>query len=251
MVDNRIVRALSDNWALKLAALALAILLWMAVRADDPEAATFRNVPVNVDLRDPGWRLVEVEPEAVHVTVLGPTSELLTLASDPPRIVLPVERVADSVETQVVPVQWVQLPRPITRARVVGLRPDTIRLRYERLATRSLPVRVRLEGQVEEGYELVGPIATNPSTVEVRGPARLVTAMDSVPLMPVDLSGLRSTTNVPARVDSVALGPIRASPPEVNVVLRVVPRERDDELDEGPAPDQDPRSVRSPRSTPR
>jgi YbbR domain-containing protein len=248
-VDNRIVRALSDNWALKLAALALAILLWMAVRADDPRTTEFRSVPVNVDLRDPGWRLVEVEPEAVHVTVLGPTSELLGL--DPPRIVLPVERVADSVETQVVPLQWVQLPRAVTRTRVVSLRPDTIRLRYERLATRSLPVRVRIEGQVEEGYELVGPIATNPSTVEVRGPARLVTAMDSVPLIPVDLSGLRSTTNVPARVDSLALGPIRASPREVNVVLRVIPREPDDALDEEPDQGQAPPSRRSPRSTPR
>jgi YbbR domain-containing protein len=234
MVDNRIIRALTDNWALKLAALALAILLWMAVRAEDPEATTFRNVPVNVDLRDPGWRLVDVEPAAVHVTVLGPTSELLTLASDPPRIVLPVERVADSVETQVVPVQWVQLPRPLTRARVIALRPDTIRLRYERLATRTLPLRVRFVGEVEEGFEIVGPVDTNPSTVEVRGPVRLVMELDSVPLIPVDISGLRSTTNVPVRVDSVALGPIRASPPEVNVVLRVTPTEPDPESDDRP-----------------
>lgn len=233
MVYNRIIRALTDNWALKLAALALAILLWMAVRADDPEAATFRNVPVNVDLRDPGWRLVDVEPPAVHVTVLGPTSELLTLAGDPPRIVLPVERVTDSVETQVVPVQWVQLPRPLTRARVIALRPDTIQLRYERLATRSLPARVRFQGEVEEGYEIVGPVATNPALVEVRGPARLVMALDSVPLMPVDLSGLRSTTNVPVRVDSVALGPIRASPPEVNVVVRVTPMDPDPDAEAG------------------
>lgn len=243
MVDNRIIRALSENWALKLAALGLAILLWMAVRADEPEAATFRNVPVNVDLRDPDWRLVEVEPPSVHVTVLGPTSELLTLAGDPPRIVLPQERVADSVETQVVPLQWVQLPRGATRSRVVALRPDTIRLRYERLASRTLPVRVRLEGEVAQGYELADSITTNPATVDVRGPADIVMRLDSVPLVAVDISGLRSTTNVPARVDSAALGPVRVSPAEVNVVLRVSAIEPDQD------PPQQPDGTRPP--TPR
>lgn len=221
---DRFLRALTENWALKLAAVALAVLLWLAVRAPTQQAATFRNVAVQVDLRDPDWRLAAgPEPEAVHVTVLGPTGELLTLAGQGPRIVLPVERVADSVEVQVVPLQWVQLPRGITQARVVGIRPDTVRLRYERLTTRALPVRVRTAGRLPAEYELVLPITTNPPAVQVRGPARLVEALDSVPLVPVDLSGLRSTTNIPARVDSTLLGPVRVTPQEVNVVVRVAP----------------------------
>jgi YbbR domain-containing protein len=236
-VTNRILRALTENWALKLAALTLAVLLWMAVRAGSPRATTFRNIPVQVDLRDPDWRLAEPpQPPAVQVTVIGPTGELLTLAGQPPRIVLLVDRVADTVETQVVPLQWVQLPRDVRQTRVLSLRPDTIRLRYERLVTRTLPVRVRLTGDLPDGYELAPPIQTSPARVDAQGPARLVEFLDSVPLVPVDISGLRSTTNVPARVDSAALGPIRVSPPEVNVLLRVAPVAPPPEVEDTDAP---------------
>lgn len=221
---RRVIRFFTENWALKLAAVALALLLWMAVRASTPKRTMFRNVPVEVDLRDPDWRLVgEPMPSTVSVTVTGPTSELMTLAADPPRIVLPVERVSDSIETQVVPPQWIRVPPGLDRTRIDGLRPDSIRLRYERLASRTLPVRVTTRGDLPEGLALALPIRTTPTTVEVRGPARTLMDLDTVPLLPVDLSGLRSATNVPATVDTLALEDFRVSPTEVNVMLRVVP----------------------------
>jgi YbbR domain-containing protein len=236
-VFERILMALTENWALKIAAIALAIMLWAAVRAGTPRATTFRNVPVQVDLRDPDWRLAsDPDPAAIHVTVQGSAGELMTVAQEGPRFVLPVERVADTVETQVIPLQWVQLPRGARQARVVAVRPDTIRLHYERLVTRTLPVRVRTVGDLPPDYELVLPITTNPAAVQVRGALRHLAQLDSVSLIPVDISGLRSTTNVPARVDSAMLGPLRVSPQEVNVVLRVAPVEPGVETDNGDVP---------------
>jgi YbbR domain-containing protein len=225
-VLSRVVRFFTESWALKLAAVAIAILLWLAVRAGDEDQATFRNIPVTVDLGDPDWRLRgDPEPGVVDVTVQGPTSQLMDLATgQPPRVVLEIERVNDTLESQVVPLQWVDLPRPgIPDTRAVDLEPDTIRLRYERLAARTLPVRIRTEGDLPAGFALSVPINTAPAAVEARGPARLLRELDSVPLLPVDLSGLRSTTNVPTQVDSGALGGITVEPREVNVILRVVP----------------------------
>jgi len=233
-VGNRIALFLTEKWGLKLAALALAILLWLAVRAMDttPVLNTFPNVPVHVDVRDPDWRLAaDPDPPTVHVTVLGSRDELTALLTQPPRIILPVERVADSVETQVVPLQWVQLPRGLMQARVVAVRPDTIRLHYERLATRNVAVRIRTTGELPSGYRLERPVNTNPPLVQLRGPARLVMRLDSVPLLPVDISGLRSTTNVPASIDTVGLGPVEVSPREVNVVLRIVRVENEEPAD--------------------
>lgn len=234
----RVARFFTESWALKLAAVAIAILLWLAVRAGDEGRATFRNTEVAVDLRDPDWRLVGAPmPRTVNVTVQGPTSQLMDLTTgDPPRIVLPIERVSDSVELRVVPERWVQLPPGVPDTRVVGLRPDTIRLRYERLASKTLPVTVRTRGNLPRGLALTIPITTNPAAVEVRGPAHALEGVDSVPLLPVDLAGLRSTTNVPTRVDSAALGDLAVQPREVNVVLRVVPADSQP----GPAPDTAP-----------
>lgn len=233
------IRYITDNWALKLAAVALALLLWLAVRASTPKRTVFRNVPVQVDLRDPGWRLVgEPFPSAVSVTVTGPTRELMALAADPPRIVLPVERVNDSTETQVVPPQWIRLPRglDLTRTRIEGLRPDTIRLRYERLESRTLPVKVRTRGDLPDGLALALPLTTNPSLVDVRGPRRLLTGVDSIPLLPVDLSGIRSATNVPASIDTAALEGLTVTPTEVNVSIRVLPTDSQPGLQPDSAP---------------
>lgn len=222
-VIRSVIRFLTENWALKLAALGLAILLWLAVTANEQQRAVFRNIPVEVDLRDPNWRLDRLEPATVTVHVQGPRGELVELGSDPPRILLPVEGVSDSTESQVVPLQWVQLPAGVRETRVLGLRPDTIRLHYERLASKTVPVVVRTQGHLPEGLALSLPINTNPASVQVRGPANILSRLDSVPLFPVDISGLRSTTNVPVGVDTTELRQLTFEPAEVNVVLRVAP----------------------------
>ncbi|HSH46268.1 MAG TPA: YbbR-like domain-containing protein [Longimicrobiales bacterium] len=226
----RLMGFLTENWALKLAAVALALLLWLGVRANEPRRAEYRNVPVQVDLRDPEWRLAGPPvPSEVSVTVSGSMGSLMTLAGNPPRIVLPVDRVTDPTEVQVVPVHWIQFPAEVERGpggiTVLGLRPDTIRLRYERLETRTLPLQVRTRGSLPEGLALTAPINTTPAVVEVRGPGAQLEAMDSVPLVPVDLSGLRSTTNVPTAVDTSRLRGFTVVPAEVNVVLRVMRRD--------------------------
>ncbi len=221
---KRIIRFFTENWALKLTALVLAILLWLAVQSSKPQMATFRNVPVQVDLRDPDWRLKgEPSPSVIALSVMGPRGDLVSLANNPPRIVLPVERVNDTVQTQVVPPQWVRIPEGLRDVRILDLRPDTVRLHYERLVSRTLPVAVQVKGQLPAGLALELPVTTNPSTVEVRGPRERVQALDSVPLFPVDLAGLRSNTNVPAGVDTTALPGLRVDPSEVNVVLRIQP----------------------------
>lgn len=223
----RIVSFFTEDWALKLTALALAVLLWMTFRADTPQLTEFRNTPIEVDLRDPDWRLEgRPEPSTVDVTIAASTSELWELAANRPRIVLPLERVNDTTETQVVPPQWVRLPPGVDprEARVISIRPDTVRLDFERLATKSVPVRVRTSGDLPRGLALALPIQTNPAAVQVRGPAAALEQLDSIPLRPVELSGLRSTTNVPAAIDTAAVGAaFRFDPREVNVVLRVMP----------------------------
>lgn len=220
----RVIRFFTESWGLKLAALGLAILMWMGVRAGDPERASYPGIPIEVDLQDPDWQLAgPPEPATLSVTVEAPTGELMSLATDPPRIVLPVEQVSDSVESQVVSLQWVRLPGGIRDARVLGLRPDTIRLRYERLTSSSVPVSVRLTGTLPDGFALTRPVNTNPAAVTIRGLMGQVRGVDSVPLLPVDITGLRSTTNVPTQVDTTALDGLLVTPREVNVVLRVVP----------------------------
>ena len=105
-------------------------------------------------------------------------------------------------------------------AEPLGTRPTT---RFQTVDEDLLALARRMEKDLPEGLALVLPIQTNPSVVDVRGPERLLEEIDSVPLLPVDLSGLRGATNVPTSVDTAALEGLRVTPTEVNVILRVVP----------------------------
>jgi YbbR domain-containing protein len=222
----RVYTFFTENWGLKLAALGLAVLLWMSVTANEPERAEFQNIPIAVELQDPGWRLDgPPQPENMTVVVEGPRASLVELSSQSLRIVLPVERVTDTIQSHVVPLQSAQqqIPAHLRQVIVRSLRPDTIMLRFERLASRTVPVQVRLSGRLPAGLALAIPINTNPGAVEVRGPASELAGLDSVPLFPVELTGLRSTTNIPVSVDTTLLRGLSFEPREVNVVLRVTP----------------------------
>jgi YbbR domain-containing protein len=223
-VLSRVYTFFTENWGLKLAALGLAVLLWMSVTANEPERGFF-TVPVSVELRDPDWRLdQEPVPEVIRVDVEGPRAELLDLGSQPFELAIQVDRVTDSIQSQVVSLAAVQqqIPAHLRQVAVRSLRPDTIVLHFQRLESRTVPVRVRLRGQLAPGMVLATPVSTTPAAVAVRGPAAALARLDSVPLLPVELNGLRSTTNVPVGIDTTGLQGFSFEPREVNVVLRVV-----------------------------
>lgn len=131
----RIWRGLTHNLSLKLASLGLALLLWVAVRADAPARIAIGGVPVEVQVSAPGWTVVEPPaPEAVTVVFSGPAYELIQLTRERPRVVIPVEEVVDTVEARPIRVGWVRVRATLERTRVEDVRPPTVRLLFRRTA---------------------------------------------------------------------------------------------------------------------
>ena len=90
---RQLLRRAASHWKLKLAALALAVLLWVVFTA---EQVTSQWIPVRVEavVRDPAWVLVSPpEPDQVRVRFRGPGRELWEIALRPPTLVLPVRDV--------------------------------------------------------------------------------------------------------------------------------------------------------------
>ena len=83
---RRSLQWLTSNWRLKLAAFALATMLWV-VLASDQIATRWLPVPVDVDVRDPALRLsTDAAPQEVDVRFTGPGRELWELALSRPRL---------------------------------------------------------------------------------------------------------------------------------------------------------------------
>ncbi len=211
---------LTRDWTLKLASLGVALLLWTLVRAEDVVSAT---VPARVyaSIRDPGWELATPPtPRTVRLQVTGPVRELVRLALDPPQVVVPVEDVRDSVLVLVVRDTWIRFPRGVTRSRVDDVAPATVRLVFDPMAVRTLPVALPLRGALPEGLALTGPIALEPGRVRASGPRRRIQGIDSIPLPPLDLARLTDTTTMTMDIDTARLG-LAVAPTSVRVRVPV------------------------------
>lgn len=220
---QRIIEWTTTDWALKLIALALAFLLWTTVQADAPGQWTNDEIAVRVQNTDGDW-VVSSAPSPAEVTVVfrGPTRELLRAASDRPTIIVPINQVGDSSEVHVLRPNWVIMPPGTESTQVVDILPSTVRLEFDRVDTRLLPVAVQLTGEPPAGFELAGPIEIDPLAVRASGAGRNLASIDSLRLPPIDLREHRSQDTLELTIDTVGTSLI-ISPRTVRVILPMRP----------------------------
>jgi hypothetical protein len=212
---------LTRNTNLKLAALGLAVLLWVAVRIDAPARQTVSNVEVDVVLADPDWALdAAPEPRTVAVHFEGTTRDLLGVARDRPTIVIPVDQVYSRDTTLSIARDWVRSEGRATGS-VAGIEPSAIRLSFERVETMTAPFSAQLTGQLPEALALAGPVTTVPRMARLRGPLRLLGNLTDVPLERFDLSQVQGSASYTVAVLSGPVEGLTVSPDSVTLVIPV------------------------------
>jgi YbbR domain-containing protein len=219
-VLRRVIDWATNDWALKLTALVLAFFMWVTVRADEPGQWSW-EVPVRVVNNNADW-VVSGQPAPAEVTLYlrGPYRELLRASSDLPQVIVPIEEVRDSSEVVQLRSNWVSLPSGTDQVTVVDLVPSTVRISFDRVTTRLIPVAVPLLGDPPPGYELVGDIILEPVVVRASGAGRAIARMDSIRLPPIDLRGVRSYDTLDLTIDTTGTGLI-ITPRTVRVVVPI------------------------------
>ncbi len=125
------LRTLTRDWKLKLAALTLAVLLWVVVSA---EQVTTQWVPVSVRVvpRDAGW-VVERGPlpREVEVRFAGPGRELWELALEDPVLVVHVYEAGAESRFLALDPRMVRVPAGLV-ATPQEVRPARVRVQLRR-----------------------------------------------------------------------------------------------------------------------
>jgi YbbR domain-containing protein len=219
-VANALER-ITHNWQLKLTAVVLAFLFWAALRREQPYSYTFRSVPVRVQNEDPEWVLASSpDPNAVRVTLEGPGGELLQVASNPPEVRVPIGNVTDSSALLELQTRWVHYdPQPGTR--VVRIEPLMVRLAFERVNAKLLPLVVDVSGTPAPGFMLAGPPVVEPAAVRASGGAGRLARIDSLHL-PLNLDNRRGVDTLEVQVDTARTGLV-FSPARVRVIVSLRP----------------------------
>lgn len=205
---------LTRNWPFKLAALALSIILWLFVAAEE---TTSQLVVVDVEVEvAPALALARPAP-TLRALVTGPGRELIKLYASPPklRIMVPANATTPMWRTTVSPSD-LQVPRS-TRVSIQDVEPRTLEFELDRMLRRDVPVAVRGTIEAESGFALTRPLTIAPATAQVEGPRALVQALDSIATDPVEIRGLTGPFERKVPLDTAHLPLLRVSPHEVIV----------------------------------
>jgi len=219
---RRLIAWTTHDWALKLTSLAIAFLLWVTVQAETP-GQWETETEVRVVNTDPEW-VVDgpPTPSTVTVTFRGPLGELLRTASNLPHVIVPIEQVNDSLEFHELRRNWVSMPPGTDNTEIAMFSPSGVRVVFDRVSTRLIPVAATLQGEPTEGYVLAGPPQVDPAVVRASGARRDLAKIDTLRLPPIDLRDRRALDTLEVTIDTTGTGLI-ISPRTVRVVVPLRP----------------------------
>jgi YbbR domain-containing protein len=179
-------RRLTENWKLKTLAVALAVLLWIVVSAEQI-TTNWIWVPLEVQVADPSYQLAAAEVRDVQVRFTGAGRDLLDLAVRRPPLRLRIDAVDDEQGVYRLEPRMVQLPGQIA-VNPLDVRPSTVRLEFTRVDSRVVPVRVRTTELAGTGWTVVDTLRAEPDRVRISGPAAAIRGVTEVYTLPVELA---------------------------------------------------------------
>ncbi|MFQ5850338.1 MAG: YbbR-like domain-containing protein [Candidatus Binatia bacterium] len=196
---RKLVSITSSNLGLKVFSFAFALGLWLFVNAGQKPAERAVEVPVELRNIPPDVMVVNPGPGRVEIRVAGTPALLSAMSPDRLKVVLDLDRARPGTSTIHLSPDFFDPPRGVQIRRIS---PSVIRLRFEAVAVRSLPIVVRFGGKPPLGYKVAG-VKVSPKSVKVRGPANEVERMTSVETLPFDLQDTRGKLTREVRLASV------------------------------------------------
>ncbi len=179
-------RIFIQDWGLKLVALAMTLVLWLAVTGQNTPETIRTGVRLNF-IRPPDLDISNEPPKSVDAFLTGSRSKLSSLSM--PDLVATVDlsdhRPGDRVVRLSVDRVKMTLPPGVV---IESFQPSTIPVRLEPRVERQLEIEVKLEGKVAAGYEVYGAKPVQP-TVRVRGPASRIEVLQRAPTEAISIEG--------------------------------------------------------------
>jgi len=213
-VWEKVLAVAGSDWGLKIFSLAFAIGLWLFVNVGQKPAERpfkipieFISVPADVVVSHSGV-------DEIEVRVMGPPALLSTIQPEQLKVALDLEGAKPGTSTFRLGSDSFNPPRGV---RVTRITPSVINLTLEALATRMVPVSVRLAGEPPFGYK-VGEVETNPRQVQVKGPEGVVSRTAAIETEPIQLDGApgQKVREIKLRADGK---PISLTPDRVKVSI--------------------------------
>jgi hypothetical protein len=216
-VRDSVVQLIARNWAIKLAAMFFAVMLYVAVAAQQPLSQSFA---MRLAFGIPPGRTVRQQPSGVVVVISGKGSEILKLRSFPRviRKVIPDTFSASLWHVQLQPTD-IALPKWID-VQVADIRPRDIEILLDSVARKDVRIVPRVKVEAESGYVVRG-LSITPSLARLIGPEKSLAGIDSVTTLPTVISSVNGPFFRTVPIDTAPLGIVRITPKDVRMAGEV------------------------------
>jgi hypothetical protein len=179
-----------DNLAIKIGALLIALFLWFhAVTEQDYEVR--RDVPIQVIGTPKDLILAQPIPQQAGIRLRGKGKQLIVPYFSPIRVLVPAAGAEKGTLTVSLSEENVDIPHGNGAALTDIISPSRVDLTFDTFVQKKVPVLSRITLEPLQGHVQVGPIAFVPDSVLVRGPARFVDSITSVPTDSISYSGVK------------------------------------------------------------
>lgn len=202
------------NWPIKIAAVVLALMLYVAVQAQQPVTQNF-EMKLAIDV--PRGRSLLQKPPTVWVTISGRGADLLRLRTFPSTISKSVPDTLSSsswhirLENADVPV-----PKGVDVA-VLAITPRDVTVSLDTVTRKEVRVVPLVTVVPESGYVRNGGLTISPSIARIVGPERSLAGIDSVMTVPTEITHVTASFSRTLPIDTSALGIVRIAPKQVTI----------------------------------
>jgi YbbR domain-containing protein len=217
----RIVRFIFRNWALKIGALLLAIILYVGMVALQSTQVWPGQVPITpVDQPTSAFLIKpEIMPTVGSIRYIAPADVPVSKDSFSATIDLTGAKIDATASTLV----RVQLTADDPRIQIIDYQPQQVSVTLDRIVTRSIPVKV-VTGIPPAGLSL-GPQTQSVSSVDATGASTFVASIvQAEGTVPIDASGLdvnKEVPLVPVDASGDTVENITLSPATVQVSIQI------------------------------
>ncbi len=203
-----------QNIGLKISAVLIAVFLWFFVASRGQSEITieapleFRDIPVTLGI-------VSASAKTAMLTIRGQERFMKGLRTSDIRISIDMAKAKSGEDLFYINKEDIKLPIAMSVTSVV---PTSVKVRLEEMATRQVPVRVRLIGLPGEGT--VRSISVDPKTVVIKGLKSEISKVKSIRTEEFDLSSVTQDVTQELSLDSSGINVV----PEVsrvNVKIRI------------------------------
>lgn len=183
--------ALLDKWPYKLAAVVLAILLWLNVTADQQRQDQPMRTRVEFEVPDTTWSLREA-PTEIQTVFQGRQGDLLAM-NQPVVLRKVIDPVTDSVMEVELGVQDVSFDRSLS-VRPTSVIPQRVEVHLEPRVDRRVPVLARAGARAAEGF-VISRTVVQPDSVTLYGPASVLDRIVNVETSALQIGEVRTSTS--------------------------------------------------------